>query len=80
MEKEEEDKVRRMFELIMKRMDDTEEGIKELNVDKGKLVKKIERQENDNRLGEKRKKVKEKIEGLEKKITELEKGARRYKK
>lgn len=77
MEKGEEDKIRGMFELIMKRMDDTEEGIKELNVDKGKLVKKIERRENDNRLGEKTKKIEEKIEGLEKRITELEKGARR---
>lgn len=77
MEKEKENKVRGMFELIMKRKDGTEEGIKELNVDKGKLVKKIERRENDNRLREKRKKVEETIEGLEKRITELEKEARR---
>lgn len=35
--------MRGMFEIIMKRMDDIEEGIKELKVDKGMLAEKIER-------------------------------------
>lgn len=63
--KEQEEKVRGMFEIIMKRMDDIKGGIKELKVDKGKLAEKIERMEKMViGWGEERKKIEEKIEGL----------------
>lgn len=60
--------MRQMFEII-KRMDDIEGSIKELKVDKEKLVEKLERMEKMViGWGEERKREKGKMEGLEKRL------------